>query len=184
MGTKGCGWSIPADFRCCPWEMVRTTGWSMCVWWDLWLSLSPGTQCWSLFLRSLYQTEIRVGNIHKTDLIQLIGSHKPRQFGLDKLETLPDYCLECEVRFACNRGCPKNRILHTPAGEFSLNYLCRGDWVFFNHVDEPMKRMADLICSANQTKNWKLSIYWVEGFDFFLLGMPDYLEYSNCLNIY
>jgi len=98
------------------------------------------------------EPKYRVGNLNKTDLIQLVRSHKQRQFGLDKLETLPDYCLECEVRFACNGGCPKNRILHTPSGEFGLNYLCVGYRAFFNHVDEPMRKMADLLRSGKSAK--------------------------------
>jgi uncharacterized protein len=91
------------------------------------------------------EPKFRLGNLQNSDLIQLVESHKQRKFGLDKRETLPRYCVECEVRFACNGGCPKNRILHTPQGEFGLNYLCQGYQAFFNHIDEPMRRMANLL---------------------------------------
>jgi uncharacterized protein len=87
----------------------------------------------------------KLGNISKTGLVNLVGSYKQYQFGMDKRDSLPKYCRECEVRFACNGGCPKNRIKHTPDGEFSLNYLCEGYRLFFNHIDEPMKKMARLI---------------------------------------
>ena len=94
------------------------------------------------------EPKYRLGNLKKAELIQLVNSHKQRQFGLNKEKTLPKYCLECEVRFACNGGCPKNRVKHTPDGEFGLNHLCEGYRAFFNHVDEPMRLMADLVRSG------------------------------------
>jgi len=87
----------------------------------------------------------KLGNISKTELIDMVQSHKQYQFGMDKRDSLPKYCMACEVRFVCNGGCPKNRTKHTPDGEFGLNYLCEGYRAFFNHVDEPMKKMAQLI---------------------------------------
>lgn len=59
-------------------------------------------------------------------------------------DTLPQYCRDCEVRFACNGGCPKDRFLHTPDGEPGLHYLCKGYRRFFNHIDAPMRAMAQL----------------------------------------
>ena len=47
-----------------------------------------------------------------------------RKFGNDKSDTLPQYCRDCEVRFACNGECPKHRFIRTPDGEEGLNYLC------------------------------------------------------------
>jgi uncharacterized protein len=70
------------------------------------------------------------------------------QFGLDKRETLPQFCRDCEVRFACHGGCPKNRFIDTPDGEPGLNYLCAGYKHFFHHVDEPMKIMCDLLAQG------------------------------------
>lgn len=86
-----------------------------------------------------------LGNIQETHMIELVASDKQRQFGRDKQETLPHYCRTCEVRFACNGGCPRNRFIHTPDGEAGLNYLCAGYKLFFNHTNRPMQMMAELL---------------------------------------
>lgn len=86
-----------------------------------------------------------LGNINEENLIELVSSKRQVKFGRDKMDKLPKYCLNCEVRFACHGGCPKNRFLHTPMGEPGLNYLCQGYKDFFNHINEPMKIMAFLI---------------------------------------
>ena len=62
-----------------------------------------------------------------------------------KLDTLPQYCLDCDVRFACNGGCPKDRFATTPDGEPGLHHLCAGYKAFFGHVDDPMRLMAGLL---------------------------------------
>jgi uncharacterized protein len=86
-----------------------------------------------------------LGNIRDEHMIELVASDRQQQFGRDKLDTLPRYCRECDVRFACHGECPKNRFLTTPDGEPGLNYLCAGYKAFFHHVDHPMKIMAWLI---------------------------------------
>jgi uncharacterized protein len=86
-----------------------------------------------------------LGNIQDTPMIELVASDQQRRFGLDKRDTLPRFCRECEVRFVCNGGCPRNRFLKTDDGEPGLNYLCAGYKLFFNHVDRPMRIMADLL---------------------------------------
>jgi uncharacterized protein len=87
----------------------------------------------------------KLGNIKDVPMIELVVSDRQRQFGLDKRDTLPRYCRECEVRFACHGGCPKNRFIKTPDGEAGLNYLCAGYKIFFNHIDPPMRIMVDLL---------------------------------------
>jgi uncharacterized protein len=85
----------------------------------------------------------RLGNIRQTPMLELVASQKQRRFGLDKRDLLPNYCLECDVRFACHGGCPKDRFISTPEGEPGLNYLCAGYKAFFHHVDQPMRFMAE-----------------------------------------
>jgi uncharacterized protein len=86
-----------------------------------------------------------LGNIQKDHLIELVASPQQLKFGQDKRDTLPRYCRECNVRFACHGECPKNRFIETPDGEPGLNYLCAGFKLFFQHVDFPMKLLAGLI---------------------------------------
>lgn len=86
--------------------------------------------------------ENRLGNIMEDPLISMINSPQQMQFGRDKLTTLPQYCLDCEVRFACNGECPKNRFIKTPDGEEGLNYLCAGYKQYFTHVAPYMRFMA------------------------------------------
>jgi len=85
----------------------------------------------------------KLGNITMAHMLDLVGSEQQRRFGLAKRDTLPRYCLECDVRFACHGGCPKDRFIETPDGEPGLNYLCAGYKAFFHHVDRPMRAMAD-----------------------------------------
>jgi uncharacterized protein len=85
-----------------------------------------------------------LGNIKEASLPELVGSKQQTAFGAAKRDSLPRYCRECEVRFACHGECPKNRFTQTPDGEPGLNYLCAGYKAFFRHIDLPMKIMADL----------------------------------------
>ena len=86
-----------------------------------------------------------LGNIQETRMIELVASDQQRKFGQDKQDSLPRYCRECDVRFACNGGCPKDRFIHTPDGEPGLNYLCAGYKLFFHHIDPSMQTMANLL---------------------------------------
>jgi uncharacterized protein len=87
-----------------------------------------------------------LGNIAQgRTMLQLVDSPQQRAFGQAKVDTLPAYCRSCDVRFACNGGCPKDRFLTTPDGEPGLHYLCAGYQMFFRHVDDPMKVMAGLL---------------------------------------
>jgi uncharacterized protein len=86
-----------------------------------------------------------LGNIKERHLLELVSSPQQVQFGLDKRDTLPQYCLDCDVRFVCHGGCPKDRFIRTPEGDPGLNYLCAGFKEFFHHVERPMRVMADLL---------------------------------------
>ena len=87
----------------------------------------------------------KLGNIADTPMIELVASPQQRQFGQDKFDALPRFCRECDVRFACHGGCPKDRFIATPDGEPGLNYLCAGYKRFFHHVDQPMRFMAEAL---------------------------------------
>ncbi len=85
----------------------------------------------------------RLGNIMETPLVELVASEAQQAFGQAKRDTLPQQCRDCEVRFVCNGGCPKNRIAVTADGEPGLNYLCAGYKAFFTHIDRPMRMMVE-----------------------------------------
>ncbi len=89
--------------------------------------------------------QYKLGNVMNTTLADMLASPRQIKFGNDKSETLPAYCRNCEVRFACNGECPKHRFVQTPDGEPGLNYLCAGYKQFFNHIDPYMKTMAELL---------------------------------------
>ena len=93
-----------------------------------------------------------LGNIREKHLIELVASPQQSRFGQDKRDTLPRYCLACDVRFACHGECPKNRFTLTPEGEDGLNYLCAGFKAFFHHVDFPMKLMAGLLRRGHEAR--------------------------------
>lgn len=91
------------------------------------------------------EPDYKLGNIRETHMIDMVSSPRQVQFGLHKRDSLPRYCMECEVRFACHGECPKNRFITTPDGEPGLNYLCAGYKAFFKHISRPMMMMATLL---------------------------------------
>ena len=86
-----------------------------------------------------------LGNINNSHMLDLVSSEQQLKFGRDKRESLPQFCLDCDVRFACHGECPKNRFLKTPDGEPGLNYLCAGLKTFFHHIDQPAKIIIGLL---------------------------------------
>ena len=91
------------------------------------------------------EPEYRLGNFLETPLAEMVASDRQRAFGQHKLDSLPKYCRECDVKFACYGECPRNRFITTPDGEPGLNYLCAGYKLFFHHIDPAMKTMAGLL---------------------------------------
>ena len=73
------------------------------------------------------------GNINEHSLKHLLNHPNQKAFGEAKQNTLPQYCIACEVKAMCNGECPKNRFITSPDGEPGLNYLCEGYKYFFNH---------------------------------------------------
>jgi len=86
-----------------------------------------------------------LGNIAETPMIEMVASERQQAFGRAKRDSLPQFCLDCDVRFACHGGCPRNRFTTTPDGEDGLNYLCPSYKAFFHHVDPAMGLMSRLL---------------------------------------
>jgi uncharacterized protein len=85
-----------------------------------------------------------LGNIQSRPMTELVESEQQLRFGLEKAR-LPRCCLNCDVRFACHGGCPKDRFDLAPDGESGLNHLCAGYKAFFHHIDRPMRMMSQLL---------------------------------------
>ena len=87
----------------------------------------------------------KLGNVMNASLASLVDGAQQVKFGNDKLDTLPDFCRSCDVRFACNGECPKHRFIDTPDGQPGLNYLCAAYKRFFAHVDPHMQTMTRVL---------------------------------------
>jgi len=74
-----------------------------------------------------------IGNILHKPVSEMLYDPQQKRFGKAKSQTLPRYCLQCDVLSMCNGECPKNRFITTPDGQPGLNYLCSGYKLFFNH---------------------------------------------------
>jgi uncharacterized protein len=85
-----------------------------------------------------------LGNITKTPLEKLVNSSSQYKFGKNKTNKLPQQCLNCKIKFACNGACPKDRLSKTSHEIYGLNYLCSSYKEFFSHINWPMKIMATL----------------------------------------
>ena len=85
--------------------------------------------------------EYRIGNIQDTHLGNLVFSTTQEKFGMDKRDTLPKQCRECDYLKMCWGECPKNRLIRTKDGEIGLNYLCSGLYKFFSHIDQDLVKI-------------------------------------------
>lgn len=92
--------------------------------------------------------EYRLGNVMETPIGALAGLPQQVHFGNDKHDSLPCQCRDCNIRFACNGGCPKHRFLKTEDGEPGLSYFCRSIRRFTKHAGPALKAMADLMRSG------------------------------------
>lgn len=118
--------------------------------------------------------ENKLGNIIEDQLESLVTSPKQKEFGTNKRDKLPQYCLNCEVKFACNGECPKHRFIKTPDGEVGLNYLCAGYKKYFKHVDPYMKFMAnELRNNRSPAKVMSWAKQKDKGFPNFRIGRND-----------
>jgi len=98
-----------------------------------------------------------LGNIGDRHMLELIASPAQRKFGQDKHDTLTRYCRDCDIRFACNGGCPKDRFAVSPYGEPGQHYLCPGYQDFFHHIAKPMDTMAGLLPAGRAPAELRLA---------------------------
>jgi uncharacterized protein len=84
-----------------------------------------------------------IGNISVSHLREIASLQKQFDFGISKRNTLPEYCLRCDVRFTCHGECPKHRFALSQDGELGLNYLCEGYKMFFHHAQPYMEYMVN-----------------------------------------
>ena len=97
--------------------------------------------------------EYKIGNIYNEPLASMMYSDKQLKFGQDKFDKLPKQCKDCNVLFACNGECPKNRFNYDKYGEWGLNYLCEGYYQFFNHVAPYMDFMKKELLAKRPPAN-------------------------------
>lgn len=95
----------------------------------------------------------KLGNIKDMTLVEMMYSATQIRFGQDKFDSLPQQCKNCDVLFACNGECPKNRIIRTKDGENGLNYLCNGYYNFFKHVAPYMNFMKNELKNKRSPRN-------------------------------
>jgi len=86
-----------------------------------------------------------LGNIADKTMLDLVVLPQQVKFGLDKRDTLTQFCRDCDLRVVCNGGCPKDRFATSPYGEPGQHYLCPSYKTFFGHVQEPMQQMCALL---------------------------------------
>lgn len=91
------------------------------------------------------EPDYKLGNIHETHMLKLVGAPAMRKFGQDKRDTLTAQCRQCRVRQLCNGGCPKDRFARAADGEPGQNYLCPGLELFFTHTAPAFQAMAQLL---------------------------------------
>ena len=101
--------------------------------------------------------QYRLGNIAQRSIPEMMASEAQIRFGIDKRNALPQACLKCRWRFACNGECPKHRFNRTERGETGLSALCRGYQLFYSHIAPYMEVMKDLLsrgCSPAGVIPW------------------------------
>jgi len=165
---KMAPWNVPAsgwgDFLIAIFdEWVRKdVGWFYIQYFDSalanWVGVEPGTCTFDKycghagvmeFNGDLYccdhfvYPQYKLGNIRRQTLTELMYSPRQQEFGREKFDKLPRQCKQCDVLFACNGECPKNRIIKTTEGEDGLNYLCEGYYRFYKHVTPYMDFMKN-----------------------------------------
>ena len=92
--------------------------------------------------------QYRLGDIRTDALAAMVERSLKTHLGLRKETALPRWCRECDVRAACNGGCPKHRFARTHHDEPGLHYLCAGYRKFFRHIRKYLGLMAQLLANG------------------------------------
>jgi uncharacterized protein len=106
--------------------------------------------------------ENKLGNIMESGMASLAGMEQQLAFGRAKRDSLPAFCRNCDVRFACNGECPKHRFMTTPDGEPGLNYLCPGYKKFFHHVAPYMEFMGRELLNQRSPAKVMEYAHWID----------------------
>lgn len=83
-----------------------------------------------------------LGNILKTDLLEIVNSQKLREFGAIKAN-LPQECYSCQWCGLCKGGCPAHRqpTDFAQLDSYKLNSLCDGYKQIFEHVIPSLREL-------------------------------------------
>lgn len=84
----------------------------------------------------------RLGNVTQNSLIDMLKKPDAQRFSRQKTQ-LSERCKQCDYRFACHGGCPKQRI-SLAAGQ-AHNVLCDGFLQIFRRLDPYLRYMARCI---------------------------------------
>ena len=134
--------------------------------------------------------ENKLGNIMEESLNKIVYSKQQLQFATDKKTKLPQFCINCDVRFACNGECPKHRFIKTSDGEEGLNYLCAGYKYFFHGIAPYMRFMSNELTNKKPPANVMM---WAKEKDKGFLGIDigrndpcicgSGLKFKNCCGL-
>jgi len=97
-----------------------------------------------------------LGNIYSTTLTNMVDSDFQKNFGLNKLKSLPLICKECPYLKLCYGGCPSNRLRKTPSGETGLNWLCEGYKMFYSHTEPVFTAISECVRHRVPVTEYKL----------------------------
>jgi uncharacterized protein len=93
----------------------------------------------------------KIGNVFQDKLSKVHTSKKQNKFANNKAK-LSSTCLSCEYKFACNGGCPKDRLT-VDENSIPHNVLCQGYKKIFSHIDPYMQFMAKELSQGRSATN-------------------------------
>lgn len=97
-----------------------------------------------------------LGNIHSTTLTNMVDSDFQKNFGLNRIKSLPLACKECPYLKLCYGGCPSNRLRKTPSGETGLNWVCEGYKMFYSHTESVFTAISECVRRRVAVTEYKL----------------------------